>query len=111
MGEGSYEEAIAAFEHSVVEPIGRKGADPLATWLEYGCELAQSLHPGRQVVVDQTGRAAPLGSQPSWKDLILHIPDDRRAKCVVVGRPPELSGAQTAAVDLLSVGTVKLSGV
>lgn len=106
----AYDEATEAYERSVVERIGQAGADPLASWLEYGCELAQRLYPGRGAVIDPTGRAAPLDLPLSWRDLILHLPDDRRVRCLVVGRPPELTRAQSATVDLLAVRAVKLAG-
>ena len=57
--------------------------------------------PGRDVVIDGTGRASPLEPPPSWRDLILHLPRNSRSPCLVVGRPPELTRAQRATVAVL----------
>ena len=108
--ESSYKEAASAFEHLVVERIGGEKADPLATWLRYACGLAERLSPGRVVVIDGSGRAVPLQPPPSWRDLILHVPDDGKTRCLVVGRPSELTRAQRATVELLAAGAVKRPG-
>ena len=97
-GRQSYDDAISAFESSVVARIGGEKADPLETWLLYACELAERIRPGRDVVIDGTGRATPLEPPPSWRDLILHLPRNSRSPCLVVGRPPELTRAQHATV-------------
>ena len=109
-GGNAYEEAVSTFEDSVIRRIGQDQADPLATWLEYACDLAARLRPGRDVVIDGSGRAAPLRPPPSWRDLILHLPGDQRTRCLVVGHPPELTRAQRATVELLSGGAVKRPG-
>lgn len=100
-GQQPYDEAISAFENSVVARIGGENADPLETWLLYACELAERIRPGRDVVIDGTGRATPLEPPPSWQDLILHLPSDVRSPCLIVGRPPELTRAQQATVAVL----------
>lgn len=106
--EPDYRQAVAGFQESVLAAIGDRGADPLSSWLQFGRELAERLYPGRDVVIDETGRARALAPPPSWRDLILHLPDDQRAKGVVVGLPPELTRAQRASVDLLARGSVRL---
>ena len=108
--ENGYEEALSAFEDTVVRRIGQERADPLAAWLEYACDLAERLGPGRGVVIDESGRSAPLRSPPSWRDLIVHLPGDGRTRCLVVGRPPELTRAQRATVALLCDGAKKRPG-
>lgn len=100
-GQQPYDDAISAFENSVVARIGGEKADPLETWLLYACELAERIRPGRDVVIDGTGRATPLEPPPSWRDLILHLPRNSRSPCLVVGRPPELTRAQRATVAVL----------
>ena len=100
-GQQPYDEAISAFENSVVARIGGENADPLETWLLYACELAERIRPGRDVVIDGTGRATPFEPPPSWQDLILHLPSDVRSPCLIVGRPPELTRAQHATVAVL----------
>ena len=100
-GQEPYGEAISAYQDSVVARIGGEAADPLETWLLYACQLAERIRPGRDVVIDGTGRATPLEPPPSWQDLILHLPKDSRSPCLIVGRPPELTRAQRATVAVL----------
>ncbi|MDE0394169.1 MAG: hypothetical protein OYK82_05260 [Gammaproteobacteria bacterium] len=100
-GQQPYDDAISAYQNSVVARIGGEKADPLETWLLYACELAERIRPGRDVVIDGTGRATPLELPPSWRDLILHLPRDSRSPCLVVGHPPELTRAQRATVAVL----------
>ncbi len=106
--ETEYEDAVAAFQHSVIEAIADRGAEPLVTWLEFGLDLAWRLSPGRDVVVDETGVAAPFEPPPSWRSLILHLPEDPRARAFVIGLPPKPTRAQQACVALLAHGSVRL---
>jgi hypothetical protein len=105
-----YERAVERFQDSVLPSIARERADPLLAWLEYGCDLAERLDPGRDVVVDASGRAAPLVPPPSWRDLILHVPDEDRARAIPICLPPELTAAQRATLDLLVHGKVRVDG-
>ncbi len=106
--EAEYEETVAVFEKTVLGAIVEEGAEPLGSWLEFGRDLSRRLHPGRDVVIDETGRARAFSPPASWQDLILHLPDDLRAKAVLVGAPSDLTGAQRASVDLLALGSVRL---
>ncbi len=108
-GEEGYEEAVREYRSLVLEPIAEAGADPIGTWLEFGCRLAERLHPGKAVVLSADGRATPYEPPPGPDALILHIPEDQRSRAVVVGAPRELTAAQGAAVDLLAHGKVKLT--
>ena len=110
-GQHPYDDAISAFRNSVVARIGGEEADPLETWLLYACELAERIRPGRNVVIDGTGRAAPLEPPPSWQDLILHLPRNSRSPCLIVGRPPELTRAQRATVAVLVTRKVRRPGI
>ncbi len=106
--EADYQHAVAGFQESVLTAIIDRGAEPLSSWLQFGRELAERLYPGRDVVIDETGRARALIPPPSWRDLILHLPDEQSAKGVIVGLPPELTRAQRASVELLAQGSVML---
>ena len=106
--EADYQHAVAGFQESVLTAIIDRDADPLSSWLQFGGELAERLYPGRDVVIDRTGRARALAPPPSWRDLILHLPDEQRAKGIIVGLPPELTRAQRASVELLARGSVML---
>lgn len=103
-----YEEAVADYRDRVVRGIAEEGADPLERWLEFGCSTVQRLHPGRTIVVDATGRAIPLAPPPSWRDLLLHLPDDRKTRAFLVSSPPEPTLAQGATVELLVHGKLRL---
>ena len=104
-----YEAAVKEYRESVLRGIAEEGADPLERWLSYGCGLAQRLYAGRTVVLDGTGRALPYAPPPSWKEMILHLPDDRKARAVLVSSPPEPTPAQTAAVELLVHGRLRIA--
>ena len=110
-GQDPYDDAISAYQNSVVARIGGEKADPLETWLLYACELAERIRPGRDVVIDGTGRATPLKPPPSWRDLILHLPKDSRSPCLIVGQPPELTRAQRATVAVLVSRKVSRPGI
>lgn len=103
-----YEELVARWQSEVIGPLARDEGDPLERWLAFGAELARTLEPGRTVVVDRTGRAEALEGAPSWRDLVLHLPEAKRVRAIPVALPPELSPAQQATVDLLVEGRVKI---
>lgn len=108
--EERYRETVGRWRSEVVEPLADGEAEPLERWLRFGAELARDLHPGRTVVVDEAGRAAPHRGTPSWRELVLHLPDAKRVRAIPVSLPPEPSPAQQATVDLLVEGRVKLPG-
>jgi hypothetical protein len=106
--EAKYEEAVQEYRANVLEAITARDADPLRVWLEFGCGLAEKLHPGRTVVVDRAGRARPFTPPPSPGALILRIPDDRRTRALIVAMPGAPTPAQRAAADLLAAGKTRL---
>lgn len=109
--EEAYVAAVARWQAEVVGPVAAGGEDPLKCWLGFGIALARELHPGRTVVVDDSGRAAPFEPPPSWEALILHLPENRKAKALAMSLPPEMSPAQRATVDLLVQGRNRLPDV
>jgi len=104
-----YEAAVSEYREEVLRGIAESGADPLVRWLEFGCATVQRLNPGRAIVIDGSGRATPYTSPPSWKDLILHIPDDRKSRALLVGSPPEPTAAQNATIQLLVLGKLRVA--
>ena len=106
--EAEYAEAVALWERDVIGPTARGEAEPLGRWLEFGTHLADRLHPGRTVAVDETGRAHPLDRPPTWEELVLHLPEEKGARAILVVVPPEPSLAQEATIALLVEGRVKL---
>jgi hypothetical protein len=104
---GAYEEAVGYYRDTLVPSVAG-GADPLPAWTEYGRKLAALGTPGRTVMVDATGVAAPYQTPAPQDRLILHLPDGTRGRAVVVGIPTELSRAQRATYDLLVAGKLTL---
>lgn len=103
-----YEEAVAEYRDRVVRGIAEEGADPLVRWIEFGCATVQRLNPGRTIVVDGTGRAAPFAPPPKGTDLILHLPDDRKSRALLVSSPGAPTTAQNATIELLVQGKLRL---
>jgi hypothetical protein len=59
------------------------------------------------VSIDASGRAHPYES-PDLDRLVLHLPDQKGMKALLVGLPPELSSAQRATFDVLVAGKQRL---
>ncbi len=106
--EATYQEMVSRWKSEVIEPIQQGEAEPLQAWLRFGVGLASTLHPGRTVVVDEEGRSHTLEDLPDWRNLILHLPEDRGVRAIPISLPPDPTGAQSATVDLLVEGKLKL---
>lgn len=100
----AYEKAVAHYRDVLVPGVAGGELEPLEAWTEYGRTLAELEAPGRTMVVDATGRAHPYEPPVNRDGLILHIPDDRKHRALLVGLPPELSPAQRASYDWLVAG-------
>jgi hypothetical protein len=105
---GAYEAAVEEYLAEVVEPIASGAVDPILTWLEFGCRLASRLHAGRTVIVDERGRTRAYEPPPSWSELILHLPENRKVRAIPVALPPDPTPAQRATLDLLALGKLRL---
>lgn len=103
----AYEQAAAYYRDTLVPSVA-SGANPLPAWTEYGHRLAALWAPGRAMMVDRWGTAAPYKSPAPLDQLVLHLPDASRMRPVVVGIPVELSRAQRATFDLLVRGQLTL---
>lgn len=99
-----YAEAVAYYRDTLIPSIAEGGAEPLTAWREYGLLIARTTAPGRTVAVDATGRAQPYEPPGDPSDMILHLPHVTKGSALLVGLPPELSAAQTAAYDWLVAG-------
>lgn len=95
-----YREAVAYYREKLIPTVAEGNRPPLDAWTEYGRVLAQAAEPGRTVSIDATGRAHPYEG-PDLERLILHLPDQKNARALLVGLPPELSTAQRATFDVL----------
>ncbi len=108
VSQSGYEEAVAYYRTSLIPEIASGNVEPLAAWTEYGRRLATALAPGRTVVVDGSGRALPYEAPPPLDRLVLHLPDDKKGRALLVGLPPEPTPAQRATYDVLVRGRQKL---
>lgn len=100
----AYDRAVDHFREVLVPSIARDGADPLLAWTEYGRTLAELSAPGRTMAIDPTGKAEPWEPAPPGDRLVLHLPDARNRRALLVGLPPDLSTAQRATYDWLVAG-------
>jgi len=103
-----YEKAVAYYRDTLLPSVASGEAEPLAAWTEYGRRLAEALAPGRTVSIDGSGRALPYQPPPAPDRLILHLPDEKGARALLVGLPPDLTPAQRATYDVLIRGRQKL---
>lgn len=100
----AYEEAVAHYRDVLIPSIAEADAEPLTAWTEYGRRLAELTAPGRTVAVDVRGRARPYEAPAGPDGLVLHLPDARSRRALVVGLPRSLSAAQRATYDWLVAG-------
>lgn len=106
--EEAYDQAVAYYGETLVPSIAEGGADPLAAWTEYGRTLAELQAAGRTVAVDPTGRAEPYDAPVQPDRLVLHLPETRKERPLLVGLPATLSDAQRATYDWLVQGRRRL---
>jgi len=104
-----YEAAVAYYTGTLIPDVAGGTAHPLDAWTEYGRRLASALAPGRTMSIDETGRAHAYEG-PAPDRLVLHLPDDKGARALLVGLPPVLSDAQRATYDVLVAGKQRFSG-
>jgi hypothetical protein len=104
-----YERAVAHYRDVLIPEVASGRARPLEAWTEYGRRLAEALAPGRTVVIDATGRARPWEG-PTAKELVVHLPDARGGRALLVGLPADLSDAQRATYDVLVAGKQRIQG-
>lgn len=103
-----YGRAVTYFRERLIPDVASGEVEPLSAWTEYGRVLAEALAPGRTVAVDATGRAHPYEAPAPRDRLVLHLPDGKSSRALLVGLPAELSAAQRATYDLLVSGKQKL---
>lgn len=104
----AYRAAVEYYQDELIPSIAEKGADPLLSWREYGCRLAELTTPGKPVEIDTTGATHDYSPPTPDDRMVLHIPEGPKGRAIVVGLPPELSLAQRATYDLLVAGRQRL---
>jgi hypothetical protein len=103
-----YAAAVAYYRDTLIPRVASGEGDPLAAWTEYGRRLAEAVGPGRTVSVDATGRARPYEAPAARELLVLHLPEGKGGRALLVGLPAELTPAQRATYDTLVAGKQKL---
>jgi len=98
-----YRSAVAYYSETLIPEVAAGTRDPLEAWTEYGRRLATALAPGRTVGIDESGRAHAWEGGPPDR-LVVHLPDEKGARALLVALPPELSDAQRATYDVLVAG-------
>lgn len=99
-----YADAVAYYQSTLVTSIVEQDADPLEAWQAFGLHLARTAAPGRAVAVDPAGRSRPFEPPGRAEDMILHLPDARNRRALLVGLPADPSTAQMAAYRWLVQG-------
>lgn len=94
-----YREALAYYRKELVPAIAG-GADPIATWTEYGCRIAGLTVAGTTLSVGRDGLSARYRSPAAAEELVLHLPHGE-GRALLVALPPDLSPAQDATVAFL----------
>ncbi|MBT8398196.1 MAG: hypothetical protein HKO65_07330 [Gemmatimonadetes bacterium] len=103
-----YQEAVAHYQDVLVPSIANGEAEPLQAWREYGRLIAEVTVSGRTVAIDETGRAQPYEPEVPMERLVLHIPDTKSGRAILVSLPPTPSSAQRATYELLVAGKHRL---
>ena len=104
-----YEKAVAHFQEVLVPSIAEGSMEPLRAWREYGRLIAEVTVPGRTVSVDDSGRSHPFDSDAPLDRLVLHLPDTKSGRAILVSLPPTPSHAQRATYELLVAGKHRLN--
>ncbi len=101
-----YDEAVAYYRDTLIPTIADGASPPLDAWTEYGRVLAQTMTPGTQVAIDESGRSSPYDG-PDGKSLVLHLPSGK-GRALLIALPIELSSAQRATYAVLVSGKQRL---
>ncbi len=103
-----YEKAVRHYQEVLVPSIAEGEAEPLRAWRDYGRLIAEVAAPGRTVAIDETGRSSPFHGEVPLECLVLHLPEAKSSRALLVSIPPNPSKAQRATYDLLVAGKHKL---
>ena len=107
---GGYDRAVSHFQEVLVPSITNGESEPLWAWREYGRLIAEVTASGRTVSIDETGRSHPFDSDTPMDRLVLHLPEGKGRRAILISLPPEPSPAQRATFDLLARGKHRLAG-
>jgi hypothetical protein len=105
-----YQKAVDHFQEVLVPSIASGNSEPLWAWREYGRLIAEVTVQGRTVSIDETGRAEPFHPDTPMDRLVLHLPETKGGRAILVSLPPSPSQAQRATYDLLVAGKHRIPG-
>jgi hypothetical protein len=106
----AYEKAVAYFQDVLVPSIANGESEPLQAWRDYGLLIAEMTAPGRTVTIDETGRSRPFAPDAPLDYLVLHLPEKKGGRAILVSLPPDPSPAQRATYELLVAGRHRFPG-
>jgi hypothetical protein len=106
-----YARAVAHFQNVLVPGIVSGDLEPVKAWREYGRLIAEETAAGTTVEIDETGRSRPYSPDSAMSLLVLHLPDEKGARAILVSLPPSPSPAQRASFELLVRGKQRVPTV
>lgn len=106
----AFERGVRHYQEDLIPAVAGGEVDPLEAWERFGLLIAELTAEGRTVAVDRSGRSHAYEPSPDPERMVLHLPDDRKEKALLVSLPAEPSSAQRATYDLLVRGKQTLSG-
>ena len=104
----AYRAAVSYYQETLIPAVAAPDSEPLVEWRAYGLEIARLTAAGRTVAVDATGRARPFEEPCPEEAMVLHLPDQRGGRPLLVGLPASPSAAQMATYDWLVGGRRQL---
>jgi hypothetical protein len=104
-----YQKAVGHYQEVLVPSIAEGEVEPLRAWRDYGRLIAEVTASGRTLAVDETGRASPFHDEVSMDSLVIHLPEARGSRALLVSLPPTPSKAQLATYELLVAGKHRLT--
>jgi len=105
----AYASAVTYYRDTLIPDVASGARGAVEAWTEYGRRLADALAPGRTISIDGTGLAHEYQG-PERERLVLHLPDEKGERALLVGLPASLTPAQRAAYAVLVEGKQKLGG-
>jgi hypothetical protein len=103
-----YQKAVGHYQEVLVPSIAEGEVEPLRAWRDYGRLIAEVTAPGRTLAIDETGRASPFHDEAPMDSLVIHLPEARGTRALLVSLPPTPSRAQRATYELLVAGKHRL---
>lgn len=104
----AYHKAVGHYQEVLVPSIANGEAEPLRAWRSYGRLIAEVTAQGRTVAIDATGKAAPFQEESPMESLVIHLPEAKGTRAILVSLPPNPTKAQRATYDLLVAGKHRL---